>query len=582
MQVSEILRDQLLDSLSEPFFKPIYLPEEEPETGASPSWIKILFFPWTALEKDKFRKLLSICTKTFFSEFGATPDEIIREVNFTFSQIEMGYFYLRINPPALSKKILEFLEANDDWIKENNIPSEATVNPQINVWHGNYLSRVQERAKEKIVFTELGEVVQCLDNQLEDDFRYIAFPWSFGWHSFRSENENCPACNLVRYLIEDKDVKVVISTGKFGEEDEDDIGSDATLACPALSAFQEENKDKIILVGNSNEEQTKVDLKGRKTDKIKGPNIFCSQFSASPDSRMGYAGVWETAVFLNKNLGGEDSFIPLEYCDPAKCICRGKARYFDFKPCGLQTIKRSILDGDVIHNELVRLGVRSASYPPPPAREAPVGADFGVSNTGPSIGEEITFTNRSTGAIESNEWDFGDKHTSGDTNPTHVYGEADTYTVSLTISGPMGTDTAIQTVIVQGNPHPPPPAREAPVGADFGVSNPGPSIGEEITFTNRSTGAIESNEWDFGDKHTSGDTNPTHAYGEAGTYAVSLTISGPMGTNTATQTVIVQVDIVGIYWEKIVEMIIDRIPEGQKIISRYEAIKIARKTGLLE
>jgi len=56
----------------------------------------------------------------------------------------------------------------------------------------------------------------------------------------------------------------------------------------------------------------------------------------------------------------------------------------------------------------------------------------------------VTFTDFSTGAITDRLWDFGDGITSTLPSPTHTYGAAGVYTVTLTVSGPDGTDSAVK------------------------------------------------------------------------------------------------------------------------------------------
>jgi PKD repeat protein len=70
----------------------------------------------------------------------------------------------------------------------------------------------------------------------------------------------------------------------------------------------------------------------------------------------------------------------------------------------------------------------------PPA--APIATfQFEVSDANPL---EVTFENFSTNAT-SYSWDFGDSNTSTETNPTHVYADGGTYTVTLTATGAGGT-----------------------------------------------------------------------------------------------------------------------------------------------
>ena len=78
---------------------------------------------------------------------------------------------------------------------------------------------------------------------------------------------------------------------------------------------------------------------------------------------------------------------------------------------------------------------RSNSATPWSTRFAPLTTDFTDLSTG--------------GAITSWSWDFGDATTSTAQNPGHTYTAAGTYTVSLTVTGPGGADTAIQLDLVE-------------------------------------------------------------------------------------------------------------------------------------
>ncbi|MGC9523087.1 MAG: PKD domain-containing protein, partial [Anaerolineae bacterium] len=62
---------------------------------------------------------------------------------------------------------------------------------------------------------------------------------------------------------------------------------------------------------------------------------------------------------------------------------------------------------------------------------------------------EVTFNNTSTGDYTSSAWDFGDGESSTLENPTHTYTEAGTYTVSLTVAGPGGSDTDTVHILVE-------------------------------------------------------------------------------------------------------------------------------------
>jgi len=53
----------------------------------------------------------------------------------------------------------------------------------------------------------------------------------------------------------------------------------------------------------------------------------------------------------------------------------------------------------------------------------------------------VQFTDLSSGSINSCYWDFGDGTNSSNSNPQHVFSSPGTYTLSLTVTGPNGSDT---------------------------------------------------------------------------------------------------------------------------------------------
>jgi len=62
-------------------------------------------------------------------------------------------------------------------------------------------------------------------------------------------------------------------------------------------------------------------------------------------------------------------------------------------------------------------------------------------------GFTVTFTSVVTNT-DSYEWDFGDGGTSTEANPVYVYSEANDYEVTLTVTGPGGTDSRSQTLTI--------------------------------------------------------------------------------------------------------------------------------------
>jgi PKD repeat protein len=129
---------------------------------------------------------------------------------------------------------------------------------------------------------------------------------------------------------------------------------------------------------------------------------------------------------------------------------------------------------------------------------------------------EFTFSDTSTGTIESWEWDFGDGTTSDLQNPLHTYTSDGEFVVCLTIFDDWGPceDTFCDTIFI-----------ELPelCEADFEFSN----VGEnpfEFEFIDNSVGHINAWEWDFGDGFTSDEQNPAHVYADTGSYGVCLSV----------------------------------------------------------
>jgi len=66
----------------------------------------------------------------------------------------------------------------------------------------------------------------------------------------------------------------------------------------------------------------------------------------------------------------------------------------------------------------------------------------------------------------------------------------------------------------------------------------------QVQFTDQSIGTISSWEWHFGDGGASTEQNPMHTYQTSGVYTVSLTVTGPLGSDTETKTDYITVDLV--------------------------------------
>lgn len=150
-------------------------------------------------------------------------------------------------------------------------------------------------------------------------------------------------------------------------------------------------------------------------------------------------------------------------------------------------------------------------------------------------GTATVFTDLSSDTVPLAGWfyDFGDGNNSTSENPGYIYAAAGTYNVSLTVTNSSGCDTTVM-LPVTVNVFP-----TASYSADTVC------IGSVSTFTDHSTGAPTSWQWNFGDGSTDS-TGPvtTHTYTTPGSYVTSLTVSsGAACTDQAFLVVVVRNDV---------------------------------------
>ena len=153
-------------------------------------------------------------------------------------------------------------------------------------------------------------------------------------------------------------------------------------------------------------------------------------------------------------------------------------------------------------------------------------ADFLANVTTGNAPLHVQFRDISTGYPTSWNWAFGDGATSTARNPLHVYAEPGVYTVTLTATNFMGSDTLTRPeyIVVTGELVPP--------VANFTAYPRSGIVPLLVQFTDTSTGIVDSWAWDFGDGTTSTLQNPTHTYTAEGNYTVTLTASNDAGEST--------------------------------------------------
>ena len=147
-------------------------------------------------------------------------------------------------------------------------------------------------------------------------------------------------------------------------------------------------------------------------------------------------------------------------------------------------------------------------------------AGFGANVTSGCADLTIQFSDQSSSNTTGWNWSFpgGNPSSSTDQNPTVVYGNAGTYSVTLEANNAVGNSTITQTDYIFVD--------DVPVVSFTQIVN-----GLNVDFTNTSTNGNSYN-WDFGDGNTSTDFSPSHTYAMDGVYDVILSVTNNCGTVT--------------------------------------------------
>ena len=151
-----------------------------------------------------------------------------------------------------------------------------------------------------------------------------------------------------------------------------------------------------------------------------------------------------------------------------------------------------------------------------------------------TVGQQVTFDastscptdasgncTTTNGSITSYFWTFGDGTTGSGKTITHSYGAANTYVVSLTVTSDRALTASTSQGVQVGLPNAP--------TADFSVSPSAAIAGQTIFFSADASNAANGHNivqysWNYGDGTTDSGQDVSHAYAQAGTYNVVLTI----------------------------------------------------------
>ena len=166
---------------------------------------------------------------------------------------------------------------------------------------------------------------------------------------------------------------------------------------------------------------------------------------------------------------------------------------------------------DYGHGQVAKLVV-SAVTPPV--------AGFSGTPTSGVTALPVQFTDLSTNYPTSWSWTFGEGGTSAVQNPGHTYGAAGSYTVALTATNALGSNTCTKSNYIT-----------VVAGADFNGTPTSGAPPLNVSFTDASTNSPTSWAWDFGDGGVSTAQNPSHTYSAPGAHDVALSVNGPLGSN---------------------------------------------------
>lgn len=132
----------------------------------------------------------------------------------------------------------------------------------------------------------------------------------------------------------------------------------------------------------------------------------------------------------------------------------------------------------------------------------------------------VQFTDQSSSNTTGWNWSFpgGNPSSSTEQNPSVVYSNAGTYSVTLEATNVTGNNIFTQTDYIFVD--------DVPMVSFTQIVN-----GLDVDFTNTSTNGNIYN-WDFGDGNTSTDFSPSHTYTTDGVYDVVLSVTNDCGTVT--------------------------------------------------
>jgi gliding motility-associated-like protein len=326
-------------------------------------------------------------------------------------------------------------------------------------------------------------------NEIPDFAASITVDCKIGYIDFVASNVN--TANIVSYNWD------------FGD------GNNTTVPAPFIGHFYN-------LSGTYTVTLTVTDINGCTSSTVK-PNYIringpTANFTAT--NTAGCAGGLTTTFNNLSTTDGVNSIVNWQWDFGDGTIQNFSAPPFlhTYNTAGIFSVKLIVTDASGCLDSLTQNNLITSTDPIP---------DFATADTLTCPGATVTFTNNSSPAPLTYQWEFGDGGTSTANAPTYSYAATGNYSVKLRVQDAVGcADSLIRNLYI---------TVQNPV-ADFQVNDSISScLPFEVRFTNTST-FYSSQTWDFGPlQGNSTLNNPTHYYSVAGTYPVKLIVTSPGG-----------------------------------------------------
>ncbi len=160
-------------------------------------------------------------------------------------------------------------------------------------------------------------------------------------------------------------------------------------------------------------------------------------------------------------------------------------------------------------------------------------ANFVTDKNHINIGEEIVFTNKSIGSIDSIKWYISDKFITSENQFKYLFQKEGLYSVKLVVFSDMKNDTLIKESLIQVNSLNVPKIPNFEISQVIGI----PSL--NIKLKNTSEVTFEKYLWELDSNIFSTEANPSYTYFKTGIFRISL--FGIDGNDTSKITKIINV-----------------------------------------